>query len=332
MQIIDYDEEIELEFNTVNITSNPVSIHYGDNQNITFNFTQPITANVTVTVSNGSYNKSERIEIINKDSLTYTILDTLKEGIYDVEINLAENNLFGFNTTTLTVSKVSDYTFDVVAGDVKVGENATISITLPEDVTGTVIITFGNDTKELSANQTMTVNFTNLNATTYNVNVSYKGNDKYVALDKPSSVTVNKADSSLEIEDAAFTYGDVIAIPFNVTNANGVTVSVLNKDDDEIATASEEQATAVTQLKGGIEQISAVVQTNSATSEESASASEEDVYNLTATIFENIDAITEENAKGAELSIENATSGMTVPFHKGAAKYFAEKGVEVEAK
>jgi len=61
----------------------------------------------------------------------------------------------------------------------------------------------------------------------------------------------------------------------------------------------------------------------------SASASEEDVYKLTAAIFDNIDAITAENAKGAELSIENATSGMTAPFHAGAAKYFAEKGVNV---
>ena len=35
---------------------------------------------------------------------------------------------------------------------------------------------------------------------------------------------------------------------------------------------------------------------------------------------------------GAELSIENATSGMTAPFHAGAAKYFAEKGIEVAVK
>lgn len=62
----------------------------------------------------------------------------------------------------------------------------------------------------------------------------------------------------------------------------------------------------------------------------SASASEEDVYNLTKAIFDNIDAITGAHAKGAELSIENATSGMTVPFHAGAAKYFSEKGVTVE--
>ena len=63
----------------------------------------------------------------------------------------------------------------------------------------------------------------------------------------------------------------------------------------------------------------------------SASASEDDVYNLTKAIFDNAADIAKENGKGAELSIDNATSGMTAPFHKGAAKYFAEKGVTVDA-
>ena len=64
----------------------------------------------------------------------------------------------------------------------------------------------------------------------------------------------------------------------------------------------------------------------------SASATEDDVYNITKAIFDNTEAITTAHAKGAELSIENATSGMTAPFHAGAAKYFAEKGVTVETK
>ena len=64
----------------------------------------------------------------------------------------------------------------------------------------------------------------------------------------------------------------------------------------------------------------------------SASASEDDVYNITKAIFDNVEEITAAHAKGAELSLENATAGMTAPFHKGAAKYFAEKGVTVESK
>lgn len=62
----------------------------------------------------------------------------------------------------------------------------------------------------------------------------------------------------------------------------------------------------------------------------SADADEGDVYNLTAGIFDNIEAIAGAHAKGAELSLENATSGMAVPFHPGAAKYYADNGITVE--
>ncbi len=61
-----------------------------------------------------------------------------------------------------------------------------------------------------------------------------------------------------------------------------------------------------------------------------ADLDEEMVYQLTAAIFDHADEIAKENAKGEELSIENATSGLTVPFHAGAARYFSEKGVQVE--
>ncbi len=64
----------------------------------------------------------------------------------------------------------------------------------------------------------------------------------------------------------------------------------------------------------------------------SADASEEDVYKITKAIFDNTEAIAKEHAKGAELSLENATQGATVPFHAGAAKYFKEKGIEVATK
>ena len=81
--------------------------------------------------------------------------------------------------------------------------------------------------------------------------------------------------------------------------------------------------------KGQTEEVKTV--TVKATLIVSASASEDDVYKLTAAIFDNIDAIKSAHAKGEELSLENATSGMTAPFHKGAAQYFAEKGITVEA-
>lgn len=54
---------------------------------------------------------------------------------------------------------------------------------------------------------------------------------------------------------------------------------------------------------------------------------EEDViYTLVKGIFDNQDAITEGHAKGAELSVETAVSGIEIPFHPGAIKYFTEVG------
>lgn len=79
--------------------------------------------------------------------------------------------------------------------------------------------------------------------------------------------------------------------------------------------------------KGQTEAVSTV--TVKATLIVSANAGEDEVYNLTAAIFDNIEAITKEHKKGEELTLENATEGLTVPFHPGAAKYFKEKGITV---
>ena len=61
-----------------------------------------------------------------------------------------------------------------------------------------------------------------------------------------------------------------------------------------------------------------------------ADLDEETVYQMTAAIFDHADEIAAENAKGAELNLENATEGMAAPFHAGAARYYAEHGIIVE--
>ena len=57
---------------------------------------------------------------------------------------------------------------------------------------------------------------------------------------------------------------------------------------------------------------------------------EDQAYAIVSTIFENKDEITSLHAKGAELDVNFATDGIAVPFAKGAAKYFAEKGITVK--
>lgn len=56
---------------------------------------------------------------------------------------------------------------------------------------------------------------------------------------------------------------------------------------------------------------------------------EDAVYAFVKDIFENLDAQKDAHAKYNELSLEYASSVTSVPYHAGAAKYFAEKGITV---
>lgn len=55
--------------------------------------------------------------------------------------------------------------------------------------------------------------------------------------------------------------------------------------------------------------------------------SEDTVYNMTKALFESKDEIAEANVKGKELDLSYAVEGISIPFHKGAEKYFKEQGL-----
>ena len=55
-----------------------------------------------------------------------------------------------------------------------------------------------------------------------------------------------------------------------------------------------------------------------------------DVYNFLYGVFEHTDEIMAEHEKGAELDLAFASSVTSVPYHPGAKKYFAEKGINLE--
>ena len=60
--------------------------------------------------------------------------------------------------------------------------------------------------------------------------------------------------------------------------------------------------------------------------------SEDAIYALTADIFDNAPDLISSHAKYGELSTEFGASITSVPYHPGAAKYFAEKGFDVATK
>lgn len=60
--------------------------------------------------------------------------------------------------------------------------------------------------------------------------------------------------------------------------------------------------------------------------------SEDGIYNFTKSIFDGAENNADAHAKYAELDLETAASITTVGYHPGAAKYYAEQGIDVPTK
>ena len=58
-----------------------------------------------------------------------------------------------------------------------------------------------------------------------------------------------------------------------------------------------------------------------------ANLDENTVYDMTKALFENLDELGAAHAKGKEVTAAAAVTGISVPFHPGAAKYFKEIGL-----
>ena len=60
----------------------------------------------------------------------------------------------------------------------------------------------------------------------------------------------------------------------------------------------------------------------------SSKLDDQTVYQMTKALFENLDELATAHAKGKEVSAKAAVTGVSVPFHPGAKKYFKEIGLE----
>ncbi len=58
---------------------------------------------------------------------------------------------------------------------------------------------------------------------------------------------------------------------------------------------------------------------------------EEDVYLMTKAIFENLPLLGSMHEATREMSLQGALSGLPLPLHPGAARYFREKELQIPA-
>uniref|UniRef100_UPI003890E314 Ig-like domain repeat protein n=1 Tax=Methanobrevibacter sp. TaxID=66852 RepID=UPI003890E314 len=154
--------------------------------NDTFNLiasTSPEDLDVTFTSSN------ESVATVDADGKILAV----GEGSAVITVNVGGDGIYALNSTNVTVTvknKKENATISIDApSQATEGDNVTVTVTLPEDATGSV--TIGNEIVPVQ-NGTARAVLTNIPAGNTTVPITYSGDDKYNPIETSVTVTVDE--------------------------------------------------------------------------------------------------------------------------------------------
>ena len=190
-----------------------------------------ITSGVaTVTVGNAIYN----VAIVDgKGTLT---VYNLAAGSYDVvaKFNGNDKYLASQANATFAVSKLVISNMDITVKNIKVGDDAVISVALPEDATGNVIVNInGKNYTAIVKYGVASVTISNLANGTYSVSVFYNGDDTYMPMENSTKFTVSKvSDYNMTVDIADIIKGENATITVTTPkDGTGSVVVTINGTD-----------------------------------------------------------------------------------------------------
>ena len=191
-----------------------------------------LNGNVIVTVNNKDYS----VNIVNGKGTAVGV--KLAAGTYDFTAAWAGNDNYNAvgDSGKFSVAKV-DSIIDVAVSDIKVGEDAVISVKLLSDATGSVTVTVnGKDYTETVVNGVANVKVADIKAGNYDVVAKYSGDNNYNAAVATSSFTVSKVDSTMDVtvNDIVFG-GDLIVDAVLPDDATGEVVITVNGVDYHVS-------------------------------------------------------------------------------------------------
>jgi predicted outer membrane repeat protein len=254
--IVNRNSDIE-----INVTVNS-PIFVGENAVIAVEMTPSINTTVQVEVNGKTYD----VAIVKgKGSLN---VSGLLNGAYDVNVTFAGDNKYSPANATkkLYVNKITDYSINVTATNITVGQNATITVVLPADVNANNLTIRVN---ELIVDFTMvngiaTAIVPNLAIGNYKVNVTYATDGKYsTKYNNGTPFRVTGTDVYAIILDVEnHTYGEnttfTVILPKDVVNNVAITVDGISYNVTVNTTGDMGIATLrLNNLSGGLHAVSA---------------------------------------------------------------------------
>ena len=173
------------------IKVNVGDISVGDKATITVEVPDKATGVVTIEIDGEKYTKELVNGVATFKVENLTAGDKSVSAVYEGDSSYARN----FTTDQFKVSKVNS-NLTVEIGDAKVGENITVTVHVPGDATGQVLIDIDGVGYYVNVTDGIgTVEIPYLPNGTYEVNFTYTGDDKYMSSTNKSTVTVSKLES-----------------------------------------------------------------------------------------------------------------------------------------
>ena len=167
-----------------------------------------LNGDVIVTVNGKDYT----VNVVNgKGNVTGV---KLAAGTYDFTAKFAGDNNYNDvgDSGNFKVNKV-DSVIDVAVSDIKVGEDAVITVKLLSDATGNVTVNVnGKDYTEPVVNGMANVKVSGLKADTYDVIVKYSGDNNYNDAVATSSFTVSKVDPTMDVTVDGIVFGEDLTV------------------------------------------------------------------------------------------------------------------------
>ena len=167
-----------------------------------------LNGNVIVTVNNKDYT------VAVTDGKGNATGVKLAAGTYDFTAKFAGSDNYNdvSDSGNFKVNKV-DSAIYVAVNDIKVGEDAVITVKLFGDATGSVTVNVnGKDYTEPVVNGVVNVKVSGLKADTYDVAVKYSGDNNYNDAVATSSFTVSKVDPIMDVTADDIVFGEDLTV------------------------------------------------------------------------------------------------------------------------
>ena len=186
------------------------------------------TGSVTITVNGKDYVVDVKYGVAN------IAISDLAKGNYNVSVKYSGDNKYlpSENTTHFDVAKASEYNVTIIidVGDIVVGEDAVIGVSVPDIVSGVVNVTVNGRSYNVAiVDGKGVLTISNLVAGNYNVNVKYGGDDKYLPSSNSANFTVSKVSSSVIVDVGDIVVGEDavidVSVPCIVSGVVNVTVN-----------------------------------------------------------------------------------------------------------